>query len=400
MAATKTDGGREYPAEAYLYVPDPDKPSTWKIRIWESPETRVTRAQLGRAAAALTTGFRGNVVDLPRAERVRLARKLVKLYREHGVNDEEIPPDLRSLAGLSLSSEDLVTIDATLFKAGEYPDKGVRVGEEDLEGWIRSFQQGEGIPILIEHKWESPIRVGWVNRLWREGEKLMGQLALFRSAYEWLNQIGVRALSVGLEPDLSRIYEVSVVGMPRVREAGFNEGNAESALLEIESPSELTSHIVWEHQNRATSTKEEQILMEQSIQDLQQKLAQLEQELRARDESIKEERRRREMLEFALHRREVEHRVDALVRAGKLPPALREHVIGLGMERLQFADSSSEDSSAFTKFMDAIESLPSWGGEYPEPRPDLGRSDEVEFLKKLGYSEEEIRDILESARRK
>jgi len=95
----KTENGKQYSAAAYLYVPDPEHPSTWKLRIEEEPGV-VTVAQLGRAAAALSpAGFRGRRVRLPPAARQRCAKRLLELYREHGVADDEIPPYLFRLAG-------------------------------------------------------------------------------------------------------------------------------------------------------------------------------------------------------------------------------------------------------------------------------------------------------------
>lgn len=96
--ATKTEDGVEYPASAYLYVPDSDAPSTWKLRIKErvDGEIRVTREQLGRAAAALSPGgFRGNRVELPGGEVAKLKAKLRALYREIGVEDKDLPPHIK-----------------------------------------------------------------------------------------------------------------------------------------------------------------------------------------------------------------------------------------------------------------------------------------------------------------
>ena len=36
-AEMKTEDGVQYPAQAFAYVPDPYKPSTWKLRLWDSP---------------------------------------------------------------------------------------------------------------------------------------------------------------------------------------------------------------------------------------------------------------------------------------------------------------------------------------------------------------------------
>jgi HK97 family phage major capsid protein len=96
---TKTEDGKEYTADAYLYVPDPEKPSTWKLRIEEEPG-KITVAQLGRAAAALGPGFMGNRVDIPPEDRRKAARKLIALYRDQGVADEDIPPYLWEIAGM------------------------------------------------------------------------------------------------------------------------------------------------------------------------------------------------------------------------------------------------------------------------------------------------------------
>lgn len=86
MAKKKTEGGREFSSSAYLVVPDPDLPSTWKLRIEEEPG-KVTPAQLGRAAAALGPGFRGNKVSLTKEERASALRKLRGLYKSHDVED-------------------------------------------------------------------------------------------------------------------------------------------------------------------------------------------------------------------------------------------------------------------------------------------------------------------------
>src|SRR5262245_34527498 len=103
MAATKTDGGAQFTAKAYLIVPDPEQPSTWKVRVEETPG-KVTVAQLGRAAAALTKGFRGNKVQASAEEIAAAKRKLRGLYRKM---DAE-PPE--ALAEMNLSEFTLAEI--------------------------------------------------------------------------------------------------------------------------------------------------------------------------------------------------------------------------------------------------------------------------------------------------
>lgn len=92
QAAMKTEDGEKYPASAFAYVPHSDKPSTWKLRLWEDPTKKVTRAQLGRAAAALSPGgFRGQKVQIPSEDMSAVKRKIRSEYRKLDVEDEEIP---------------------------------------------------------------------------------------------------------------------------------------------------------------------------------------------------------------------------------------------------------------------------------------------------------------------
>jgi len=92
QAAMKTEDGEKYPASAYAYVPDADKSSSWKLRLWEDPEKKITRAQLGRAAAALSPGgFRGQKASIPTDDLPAVKRKIRGAYRKLGVEDEDIP---------------------------------------------------------------------------------------------------------------------------------------------------------------------------------------------------------------------------------------------------------------------------------------------------------------------
>lgn len=95
-APAKTEGGVAYPASDFLYVPDPKKPSTWKLRIAEGKPGNVTVAQLGRAAAAFSSGgFRGNKVEMPSGEMASVKRKLRAAYKKLGVATEDIPESIR-----------------------------------------------------------------------------------------------------------------------------------------------------------------------------------------------------------------------------------------------------------------------------------------------------------------
>ena len=90
--ATKTEDGVVYPAAAFAYTPDLDKPSGWKLRLWEDLEKKVTKKQLGAAAAAFSPGgFRGNRVQLPANAVAGVKAKIRAAYRRLGVATEDIP---------------------------------------------------------------------------------------------------------------------------------------------------------------------------------------------------------------------------------------------------------------------------------------------------------------------
>lgn len=100
LAKTVTVGGMSFGAKAYLYVPDPDLPTTWKLRVEETPGS-ITIPQLGRTAAALSPkGYRGQRVQLPAGEYKPAAKKLIGLYRGQDVADEDIPDYLWGIAGM------------------------------------------------------------------------------------------------------------------------------------------------------------------------------------------------------------------------------------------------------------------------------------------------------------
>lgn len=92
---TKRERGKDFPASDFAFVPDPEKPSTWKLRLTETPGGEPTPAQVGRAVAALGPGgFRGRRVQIPRGEMPKVKRKVRAAFRQANP-DRELPPVLR-----------------------------------------------------------------------------------------------------------------------------------------------------------------------------------------------------------------------------------------------------------------------------------------------------------------
>lgn len=90
---TKTENGMQFPAEAYAYVPDPSQPSTWKVRLWETPSKKATPSQIGRAMASMGKGFRGEKADIPQAARAEVMAKVRAAWKSvHPGNAQKLMP--------------------------------------------------------------------------------------------------------------------------------------------------------------------------------------------------------------------------------------------------------------------------------------------------------------------
>lgn len=91
FAATKSESDGNHPASAYAYVPDPDQPSTWKLRIDDA-------AHVGAAAAALGPGYRGQKVEIPNADRAAVVAKVRAAWKRlNGDKDpDEMPEALKA----------------------------------------------------------------------------------------------------------------------------------------------------------------------------------------------------------------------------------------------------------------------------------------------------------------
>jgi hypothetical protein len=88
----KTEGGVKYPKADFAFAPS-DKPSTWKLRMSEGRPGNITVAQLGRAAAAFSSGgFRGKQVQIPAN---KVASVKAKLRAEYKKLDAEIPESIK-----------------------------------------------------------------------------------------------------------------------------------------------------------------------------------------------------------------------------------------------------------------------------------------------------------------
>ena len=125
--ATKREDDQDFPAEAFAYVPDPERPSTWKLRLWDSLEERETRTQIGAALAALGPGgFRGNRVQIPSEDLAGVKRKILAAWRK--VWGDEAPDE----------------IPAVLKQETFKPPQGVQEAAQRALEWISEGHAGSG----------------------------------------------------------------------------------------------------------------------------------------------------------------------------------------------------------------------------------------------------------------
>ena len=98
----KTEDGEVFPASDYAYVPDPEKPSTWKLRLTSTPGGKPDSRIVGAALAALGPGYRGNKVEIPEADLAGVKTKVRAAWKELHP-DQEIPQVLKTAEEIEMS---------------------------------------------------------------------------------------------------------------------------------------------------------------------------------------------------------------------------------------------------------------------------------------------------------
>ena len=106
--ATKKQGDETLKASDYAYVPDPDKPSTWKLRIDDA-------RHVAGAVAALGPGYRGQKVDIP-AEHLDAVKAKVNAAHKKFFGDNGTKVDKsKVLKALNIKLNDQEVVDPSLW---------------------------------------------------------------------------------------------------------------------------------------------------------------------------------------------------------------------------------------------------------------------------------------------
>lgn len=95
----KTEYGRQFPMGDYAYVPDPTKPSTWKLRLTADPGGGPNARIVGAAVAALgPTGFRGRKVQIPKNDLPKVKAKVLAAWKKLHPDAKELPASLTKMS--------------------------------------------------------------------------------------------------------------------------------------------------------------------------------------------------------------------------------------------------------------------------------------------------------------
>src|SRR5258708_18635589 len=172
--ATKTEDGVAFPKAAYAYTPS-DEPSTWKIRLWETPDKKETPRQVGMAIAAMGKGLRGNKAQIPDADRAGVMAKIRSGYKK--ANGKDMPAEMmhalldgEEVQGYLFDYEQLSGVE--LFATGEH--NGDKYTEKDLDDMVEAFNALDFQPALKSGHTDAPgtPALGYVSALRRGGEEL------------------------------------------------------------------------------------------------------------------------------------------------------------------------------------------------------------------------------------
>lgn len=151
-AVTKSEGDGKHPAGHYLIVEDPEKPTTWHLRV-RGTDGKLDHTLMGAAWAALHGGYRGNKYEGPNKQEA--ISKLTSLYKS-----EDMPtPGGKSLeveegekVGKKVQAGMMAKIKAAWETLKEFMDWAEpQEDEEDTMAKGFAFKQINGKPWLITY---------------------------------------------------------------------------------------------------------------------------------------------------------------------------------------------------------------------------------------------------------
>jgi len=253
---------------------------------------------------------------------------------------------------------DIIERPCKLFEAGDYPDKGVTVSEDDLDALISSYVE---VPVKVEHV-DSVFDglLGTVKRIWREGKDLMGSIGFSPEAWAMIDKLTkLPGLSVGLMKDKSALTEVSLVRTPRVASAAVFGESVVVFTTDADFSTKDTPEEPGDQTKEADMPEEKQTYTKEELDAL---LAERDaNEVKMANEFAALNKRMRTMQSEVV--------VNDWLAKGKIAPAGAEfatEILCHTDEVVKFGDGEESVASLFTKFVDAMPNAVQFGEQGKE----------------------------------
>jgi hypothetical protein len=246
-----------------------------------------------------------------------------------------------------------------VFRTGTHTDSKGRTRtwtEADLDSIAQKYHPAHHeAPAVIGHPEDNAPAWGWVAGLKREGQVLYARLRdLVPEFVEMLRKKMFKKRSISLYPDLT-LRHVGFLGAapPAVKgleDVKFEEGKE---ALEIQLTPEGAA---FEEESQMTLEELKQKLEEaqRRIQELEGKEASFAEAQKHKDEELKTARAQQVALQAEIDRQRIRHRVEGLVKDGKLAPCfvemgIVEFMAGLeAVPEIQFSDKEGKPAEKKT----------------------------------------------------
>lgn len=151
-AEKKTEDGQQFPASDYAYVPDPDKPSTWKLRLTKTPGGTPDAGIVGAAIAALGKGFRGEKVQIPSGDLPKVKAKVRAAWSKANPDKDasDMPPVIKESEEIEILADIVPLVETGFDEDGSIPLRIIQPGwgssgfypEETLQASAQVFRAG------------------------------------------------------------------------------------------------------------------------------------------------------------------------------------------------------------------------------------------------------------------
>ena len=439
----KTEDGVKFPKSAYAYAPS-DNVSEWKLRIWEDLAQKVTRKQLGAAAAALSPGgFRGQKVAIPVDELAAVKRKIRAEYRKLDVEDEDIPRWVQESITRSLFDN------YTSLDEADISSKGIAKVIVIKPGWgnpvdnhyypvetlSRDYAVFEGVKMYADHQTEEEEKQRpegsireWVaslkNARFEEGVGIVGDAIIIEP---WLQQklamlrdqkllsemgISIRAAGIGTKGKVDGKDANVVERITRVRSVDFvTEAGAGGGVLLYETEREYDIDVInlnvlrerrpdlvksIENEVKETMLKEVKKAMES-----EERIKELEGQVETITAERDEAQTKLSESEKAQRVAEAKSVIDEAIGKSELPEAAKERIV----EKFKDAESADGVEDAIKAEREYLDKLAEAGKVKnlgpSEPDAKKARDELKESFKKsyiaAGKSEEEAEKLAETA---